>query len=135
GGYQAEHLELTAEGKLATGADVAPRDKARARFRLAIERIAPFHALYETQKGNRLPANTVLEDLAREQGIPNEDVKECVEMFIVNAKYLGILKPIAGAERVIPIEQVLEELPAKAAGPTPPKPGDDESPSVKLISE
>ena len=124
GSYKAEHLELTADGNRATGSEVAPRDKARARFKLAIERVAPFKALYDTQKGNRLPANSVLEDQAKEHGIPSDDLKECVEMFIVNAKFLGILRPVAGAERIIPIEQVLEELPAKpleaespAAGP------------------
>lgn len=35
-----------------------------------------------------------------------------MEIFTVNAKFLGILKPIAGAERIIPIEQALEEIPA-----------------------
>jgi hypothetical protein len=114
GGYQAEHLELTADGKLATGADVPPKEKAKARFRLAIENIPPFKALYESQVGNRLPATSVLEDLAKEQGIPEKDAKECVEMFIVNAKYLGVLRPIAGAERIVPLDQVLEELPSTA---------------------
>lgn len=110
GSYTAEHFELTPEGKLATGPDVAPRERLKARFRLAIDKIAPFKALYDAQKGNRLPATSVLEDLVKEQGIPDADLKECVEMFIVNSKYLGILKPIAGAERIVPIEQVLEEL-------------------------
>lgn len=111
GSYAAEYLELTPEGNLATAADVAPREQLTARFKLAIEQIPVFKALYETQKGNRLPATTVLEDLVKEQGIPTEDAKECVDIFIVNAKYLGILKPIAGAERIIPIEQAIEELP------------------------
>ena len=111
GSYKAEHLELSPDGKAATGTDITPRDQLKARFKLAIENIAPFKALYDAQKGNRLPANSILEDLAKENGIPNEDVKECVEMFIVNANFLGVLKPIAGAERIIPLEQALEELP------------------------
>ena len=119
GSYVAEHLELTPDGKLATGSDVAPRDRLKARFKLAFNGVPPFKALYEAQKGNRLPATSVLEDLAREQGIPESDIKECVEMFIVNAKFLGVLKPIAGAERIVPVEQVLEELPAKIEESTP----------------
>ncbi len=111
GSYTAEYLELTPDGKLATAADTEPREKLLARFRLAIEHIAPFKALYEELKGNRLPATSVLEDLAREKNVPAQDAKECVEIFIVNAKYLGILRPIAGAERVISVEQALEELP------------------------
>lgn len=115
GGYQAEHLELTPEGKAATGTDVLPREKLATRFKLAIEKIPPFKELYDAQKGNRLPVLSVLEDLAKEKGIPSEDAKECVEMFVVNAKFVGILKPIAGAERIVPVEQILEELPATTA--------------------
>jgi len=110
GNYTAEHLELTPAGKAATSADSSPKDKLTARFKLAISNIPPFKALYEAQKGNRLPAPAVLEDLAKDSGIPAADAKECVEIFIVNAKFLGILKPIAGAERIIPIEQVIEGL-------------------------
>jgi len=43
-------------------------------------------------------------------------------MFIVNAKFLGVLKPIAGAERIVPVEQALEELPAKATAVDVPDP-------------
>lgn len=116
GSYAAEHLELTPDGKLATGSEVEPSEKLKVRFKLAIEGIPPFKALYEALKGNRLPATSVLEDLAKEQGIPEADAKECVEMFIVNAKFLGVLKPIAGAERIVPIEQAIEEVPGKPAG-------------------
>jgi hypothetical protein len=115
GSYTAEHLELTADGKLATGPDVNPKDKLKVRFKLAIESIAPFKMLYDVQKGIRLPAESVLEDSAMEKGIPKNDAKECVEMFIVNAKFLGILKTIAGAERIIPIDQAIEELPSGPA--------------------
>lgn len=115
GSYTSEYVELTAEGKLATASDAPARDRLKARFALAIERMAPFSSLYQTQKGNRLPAASVLEDLAKEQGVPEEDARECVEMFIVNAKYLGILKTIAGAERILPVEQVLEEMPSVPA--------------------
>jgi hypothetical protein len=113
GNYSAEYLEITTDGKLATSSDTATRDMLKARFKLAIEQVSSFKALYDAQKGNRLPANSVLEDFVKENGIPDSDAKECVEIFIVNAKYLGILKPIAGAERIIPLEQALEELPTK----------------------
>jgi len=76
-------------------------------------------------KGNRLPAASILEDTAKEHGVPAADATECVQLFIVNAKFLGILRLIAGAERVIPLEQAIEELPqaavadASAATPGP----------------
>lgn len=112
GSYSSEYLELTTDGRLATGADAPQRDRVSARFKLAIDRIPPFKSLYEAQKGNRLPVASVLEDLAKENGVPLGDARECVDTFTVNAKYLGILRPIAGAERILPLEQVLEELPA-----------------------
>jgi len=117
GSYVSEYLELTLEGNIASSAEAPEQDKLKARFKLAIENIPVFKKLYESQKGNRLPASTVLEDLAKENEIPEGETKECVEMFIVNAKFLGILKPIAGAERIIPLEQILEELPEPPAKP------------------
>lgn len=130
GSYTAEHLELTPNGKVATGSEASPRDKLAARFKLAIENVPPFKALYEHLKGNRLPAVSVLQDLAKENGVPAEDAKECVETFIVNAKYLGLLKPIAGAERIIPIDQVLEELPS-----TPPVPATAEGDALATAED
>lgn len=111
GNYSAEYLELTADGKIATSTEVAAKDRLSVQFKVAIQQITPFKAIYDSQKGNRLPALSILEDKARENGIPDEDAKECVDVFVVNAKYLGILKPIAGAERIIPIEQAIEDLP------------------------
>jgi len=134
GNYSAEHLEITTDGKLATSSDTVPKDKLKARFKLAIDQVAPFKALYDAQKGKRLPANSVLEDSAKDNGIPESDAKECVEMFIVNAKYLGILKPIAGAERIIPLDQALEELPAKPSDAKPEGkviPGDSAEGTIK----
>jgi len=111
GSYTAEYLELTPEGAQATAGDVGDRNQLAARFKLAIDSVPVFKKLYESQKGNRLPATSVLEDLVKDQSIPTEDTKECVDIFIVNAKFLGILRPIAGAERIISIEQAIEELP------------------------
>ena len=116
GSAVSEHLELTPDGRQATGVDVPPGDKLKARFKLAIENISPFKSLFDSQKGSRLPAQSILEDQAKEQGIPQEDAKECVEIFTVNAKFVGVLRTIPGAERIIPLEQALEELPA-GAGP------------------
>ncbi len=123
GNYSAEYLELTPDGDLATSADAPPKEKLMARFKLAIERITLFQQLYETQKGQRLPDASVLEDLVREtEDIPPEISKQCVDMFIVNAKYLGILKLLAGADRIISIEQALEDVPPDTEGTGPPAP-------------
>jgi hypothetical protein len=109
GSHNTEYLELTPEGRTATSQEVPERQRLKARFDLAINNIPPFKDLYEQLKGNKLPAQAVLRDFLIEKGYSAEEVTECVDTFILNAKFLGVLRPIAGAERLLPIEHVLEE--------------------------
>jgi len=110
GGYQAEFLELTAEGNEATSEVVAPAKKLQARFDLAIQKHSPFAFLYKKLKGNRMPAKEVLADYLSEANVEESQKAECIDKFTLNAKFLGLLKTIAGSERIIPIEQALEEV-------------------------
>jgi hypothetical protein len=105
GGYQADFLELTPEGNEATSDMVAPTKKLQTRFGLAIQRHAPFAFLYEKLKGNRIPAKEVLADNLSEANVEESEKLECIEKFTLNAQFLGLLKTIAGSERIIPIEQ------------------------------
>ena len=105
GSYKAEFLELTTEGFTATSPDTQARERRRVLFELAVNRIEPFRALYDKFRDNRLPSKAVLEDALREAGVGDEFVSEGVETFIVNAKYLGLLRAIAGAERLVAIDQ------------------------------
>lgn len=109
GSYKAEYLELTSLGAEATGEDIPPPKQAAARFELAINKIYPFKTLYERLKNNKLPAKEVMMDYLREIEIPAEQRAECVDTFVVNAKFLRLLRTISGAERLVPIEQVIEE--------------------------
>jgi hypothetical protein len=111
GSHGSEYLELTPEGDIATNAEAGPRERAAARFRLAISQFPAFKAVYESQLGNRLPAGPVLEDILRDSGVPEEYLSECAQTFVVNAKFVGVLKLLAGAERIIQIEHALEDLP------------------------
>ena len=112
GSYIAEHLELTPKGNIATNAEGDPKEKLKARFELAISGIPPFKALYDKFAGNKLPAKPVMHDVLREAGVSDADLAECADAFIVNAKYLGLLKTIAGAERLLKIDHAIEELPS-----------------------
>jgi hypothetical protein len=112
GSYIAEHLELTPKGNVATNAEGDPKEKLKARFELAISGIPPFKALFDKFAGNKLPAKPVMHDVLREAGVPDADLAECADAFIVNAKYLGLLKTIAGAERLLKIDHAIEELPS-----------------------
>ena len=111
GSYAAEWLELTEDGKVASSPDAPLRAKAAAKFKLAVTNIAPFNALYEGYKGKKLPTHEVLRDYLSAKKLHVEDLKECIDLFIVNAKFLGLLQMVAGAEMLISIEQVLDELP------------------------
>jgi hypothetical protein len=109
GGYQAEFLELTPDGALATGDDTALPLKLDARFRLAIKQIEPFDFLYERCKGNKMPSKEFLLDALRETNIDDDALSECVDTFTLNAKYLGLLRTLSGTERLITFEHALEE--------------------------
>lgn len=111
GSYRAEHLELTPEGHQATSDDVAPAKKLEARFNLAIKNQAPFDFLYEKLKGNKMPVKEVMADYLSEANVEDDEKAECIDTFILNAKFLGLLRTIAGSERIISIEQALEEVP------------------------
>jgi hypothetical protein len=112
GSYKAEWLELTSEGRTATSNEVADRIRAKARFELAILHIPAFASLYHAFKEKRLPDSAILRDHLRDQGIEESDAKECVDTFILNCKFVGLLKALGGAERLVPIEHVLDELPS-----------------------
>ncbi len=66
GGYQAEFLELTPEGALASADDVPAPTKLQARFDLAIKRVEPFNFLYERCKGAKMPNKEFLIDALKE---------------------------------------------------------------------
>ena len=113
GGYQAEYLELTDEGAKASNPDGSPCEVIAARFKLAIQGNQYFNHLYESYKNMKVPTNKVLEDCIIEFGIEEHEAKQCVETFIVNAQFLGIIKTLSGAQRLITIEHLIEELGAK----------------------
>src|SRR3989338_8426453 len=121
GGYQAEHIELTEDGRVSTSAEASVVEQLRARFKLALASIPPFNDLYERFKGSKLPSAAVMRDFLQEKGYKDQEISECIDTFIVNAKFLGLLRPVAGAERLLTIEHALED----AARSTPARPRAD----------
>ncbi|KAB1908040.1 hypothetical protein F8279_08765 [Micromonospora sp. AMSO1212t] len=115
GSYKAEYLELTPDGAKATSPDSSPSERFEAQFKLAIEKNDTFRKLYENFCGSRLPTVSVLRDYAHSQGIDQDFLNECVETFIVNAKFLGLLRTIAGAERLLTKNHLLDELASQSA--------------------
>jgi hypothetical protein len=122
GSYVAETLELTPDGNTATSEDATPGDRLKARFRLSVENIEPFKTIYDRLKGNKLPSIPVIRDMLIAEGYNPNDAPAVVDTFIVNAKFLGLLRMIAGAERLVPIEHVLEEVPRTSDNTPKPSP-------------
>lgn len=111
GGYQAEELKLTDLGRRVVGEAVTPKDRIRAKFQSGIESIAPFKAVHEKYVGNKLPSQSVMRDfLISDAGVTREQVSECIDTFIINAKDIGVLAEIAGAERLLSIDHVIDEI-------------------------
>lgn len=109
GSYSAEFLELTDDGLAAVSDEASPARQLRARFRCAVANIDVFSKLYESYLNNRLPSQAVLIDKARELGVPEGDALECVETFIVNTKFIGILRSVGGAERLLGVDAVIDD--------------------------
>lgn len=110
GSYSAEYLDLTANGKIVVDQDRLEHERRAAAFELAIGSIPPFNMLYQQYRGKRLPERDVIKDVIRDSAIEVPDLDECVDTFIVNAKYLGLLQTIGGAETLVSIDQILDEL-------------------------
>jgi len=110
GSYQSEQLELTPEGLKALNENGSAYDRANAKIQIAILNVEPFKALYEKFVGNKLPAKTVLADTLRENGIDEIVINNLVDIFVVNAEYVGVLQTLAGAERLVTIDHALEKI-------------------------
>lgn len=117
GSYAAEFFELTEKGRIVVDSTQQPRLRRMSAFELAIEGVAPFKVLYERYKGKRLPEHEIMKDTLQDSALDVPDLDECVDTFTVNAKYLDMLRTIGGAETLVSIEQVLEELSIEVGEP------------------
>lgn len=109
GGYSAEYLELTDNGKIAVNPEQSSRERLRAQYKLAIEGIEPFKILFETYSGQKLPTPAVMQDTLVEKGLPKEDTSECIDLFIANSQFIGLIKTLSGTERLLTLDHALDE--------------------------
>lgn len=112
GSYTSEYFELTPQGAIVVNPSRPERERKQATFELGIAGIASFKTLYEHYKGKRLPDREVIKDYLRDSDMQVPDLDECIDTFIVNAKDIGLLRTIGGAETLVSIDQVLEEVPS-----------------------
>ena len=110
GSYSSEYIKLTSAGIRAVDEEISPIERTKARVNLAIENIEPFQKLYERFKGNKLPAKTALVDAAIETGLEKNSADEAVDTFILNLRFVGLLQMLSGAERIVTIEHLIDQL-------------------------
>jgi hypothetical protein len=101
GNYASETLEITPDGVRTVDPQIPARDQLRAKIKLSIEDIEIFAKLHERFVGRALPAKTALIDTATELGEGKDAAPEAVETFILNARYVGLLAMLSGAERIV----------------------------------
>lgn len=115
GGYQAEFLRVTETGARAVDDDIPRREQAKAQMELAILNVPIFGELYAKFLGSKLPSRAALIDAVHDAGISSELADECVDTFIVNLRYVGLLQTLSGAERIVSVDHQLDSLPSSAA--------------------
>lgn len=108
GSHGAEELALTDRGKVMVDPASSPREKRQAVFDLAIKEIDPFRSLYDKYAGGAMPSLEVMQDELTD--VNEGDRKPCVDVFVGNAKHLGLLKTIGGVQHLLKIEDALDEL-------------------------
>lgn len=109
GSTQAEYIELTDDGYIAFNPEESDQNRIMAKFRMIIQGNEYFNGLYEKYKNLKVPVKSVLMDSLGELGLEEVYREDGAELFLENAKYIGIIKILSGAERIISIEQVVEE--------------------------
>lgn len=110
GSTQSEYIELTTIGASATNPDSTLYDKAKANFELSIKSNEYLLDIYEQYKEMKVPSRQVLMDFLGEKGLDTENQQRCVDLFLVNAKFIGLIKVMSGTERIISIEHLLEDI-------------------------
>jgi hypothetical protein len=114
GSYNAEQLELTADGARSVDEEIPKREQMKARINLAINGIEPFQRLYDRFASSKLPARAALVDAIKEFEIPQEFAEEAVDTFVVNLQFVGLLQTLSGAERIVTIDHLLDTLPSSS---------------------
>lgn len=119
GSTSADYISITDDARKYLDEATSPADRLRIGFGLAIGRNDIFLKLYERLKDKRIPAADILRDELRQVGVSAEQRDQAGRIFVENVRQLGLVKELSGVERLVPIEQIIEEQ-AKAPRSVPP---------------
>ena len=112
GNPQSDQLQLTPDGDVATNKDSPFRDQLRSKIKLSIDTTDIFKSLYSKFNGQKLPSPALMQDAAVGLGISDDQKKECIEIFIINLRFVGLLQTLSGAERILTLEHAVDQLPS-----------------------
>lgn len=108
GGYQAEILALTDLGRrLAVDGDESALVD-------AVLGVDIFGRFFETYKDKAIPADVAGKSFLATAGIPLVRTQACWDLVLENGRTAGLIKEMAGAERVLGREHAVELLGGKA---------------------
>lgn len=113
GSPNSEIIELTKEGLSIFHEATSDFEKHQLKLKLAISDIKVFSFLFERLVNNKLPNQAVIGDIIKDEykeTVQPEDVNTVIDLFIVNSKYLKLLRTISGAERFVTFDFCLEEF-------------------------
>mgnify|MGYP001766543246 CR=1 FL=1 len=102
--YNSDTLTLTQNALLIVGERGSTLEKGLATIKLAITDVPLFDHVYNKVSGSKLPVKAALIDTFRDANCPEERVEEAIDIFIVNLRFSGLLKTIAGSERVLSLD-------------------------------
>jgi hypothetical protein len=115
GSYQSEFLELTEAGKhIATEDHRNNAATLRMVYNQAIAITPAFDSVFNRLENGRKRSLQVLQDLLAQEDIDEADCEEAATVFIDNIRYIGLIREQSGSDYIIPLEQLLEELPGAA---------------------
>jgi hypothetical protein len=103
GHHAAKEFKLTDKGAIVLDPASSKSDRTRAAFELAIAGPSEFKGLYESFKNGKLPAPEVMCDTLTK--LHEGDRKQCVDIFIANAQFVGLLATREGAEYLVSVDQ------------------------------
>ena len=119
GGVQAEHIAITEVGIEILESDHPTNAVFSKKFECSIGKFEVFRQIYESLMSQRVPADDVLTDLFSQAGLPSSDLEAAAGVFVANLRYLGLIRLLSGAERIISIDQLLEESPTDSEDISP----------------
>lgn len=102
GGYQAETLSLTDLGKRATV------DRESSALVDAVLNVDIFRRFFETYKDRPIPADVAAKSFLASAGIPSDRTDACWDVMQENGRTVGLIREMAGGERILAREHAIE---------------------------